>query len=156
MTLLTISHLRQSQESDCLAACTQIVLQHLQISVTYSRLLRILETKQAGSYFSKLKKLEFELGLIVELGQGSDNLDLFYSYLNQALPIITYVNTAELKSYWIIATFHAVVVVGLDEEFVYISDPYFSDAPKEVPRDEFVLAWLEQDYWYSVIRLATS
>ena len=153
MTLLSISHLRQSQESDCLAACAQIVLQYLQIPITYDRLLRILETEQSGSYFSKLKKLEPILGLSVELAQGTDDFDVFYGFLNQALPITVFVNTAELKSYWGVAAFHAVVVTGLDEESVYVSDPYFADAPKEVPRTEFMLAWLEQDYWYAVLRL---
>ena len=156
MTLLSISHLRQSQESDCLVACAQIVLQHLQVPIAYARLLRILETEQSGSFFSHLKELESVLGLSVELAQGTDDLDQFYRELNQALPIIVFVNTAELKSYWTVAAFHAVVVIGLDEEFVYISDPYFADAPKEVPRAEFTLAWLEQDYWYAVLRLAAS
>jgi hypothetical protein len=69
------------------------------------------------------------------------------------LPIIVFVNTVQLKSYWTSATYHAVVVIGLDAEVVYLCDPYFADFPKEVPRDEFLLAWLEQDYWYAVIRL---
>lgn len=156
MTLLSISHLRQRQESDCLATCTQIVLQHLQIPVTYSRLLRVLETERSGSYFSKLRNLESALDLKVELAQGTGDLDQFYGFLDQALPIIVFVNTAELKSYWAVAAFHAVVVTGLDDAFVYVSDPYFADAPKEVPRAEFALAWLEQDYWYAVLRLAAA
>jgi ABC-type bacteriocin/lantibiotic exporter with double-glycine peptidase domain len=154
MTLLAISHLQQRQEADCLAACAQIVLQHLHISITYRRLLRLLEVAQSGSYFSKLKKLEPVLGLSVELGQGTDDLDELYAPLNEALPIIVLVDTAELRSYWNVAAFHAVVVVGLDEEFVYVNDPYFSTAPLQVPRDEFALAWLERDYWYALIRLA--
>ncbi len=88
MTLLSVLHRQQSQEADCLAACTQIILQYLHISIPYSRLLCILETDRAGSHFSKIKRLEADLGLTVELAQGNDNLELFYSYLNQALPII--------------------------------------------------------------------
>lgn len=154
MTLLSISHRQQSQQADCLAACAQMVLQYLQIPIAYSQILAILETDRGGSTFSKLKKLEPQLRLTVELAQGSDELDLFYGYLDQALPIIAHVNTGELKSYWRHTTFHAVVVVGLDEEFVYVNDPYFDDAPQAAPREEFILAWLEQDYWYGVIRLA--
>ena len=153
MTLLSVLHRQQKQEADCLAACTQIVLNYLHISIPYSRLLQLLETDRAGSYFSKIKKLEADLGLVVELVQGNDDLDLFYRYLDQALPVIVFVNTAELKSYWTVPTFHAVVVTGLDNELIYLHDPYFPDAPKEVQRDEFLLAWLEQDYWYAVIRL---
>jgi ABC-type bacteriocin/lantibiotic exporter with double-glycine peptidase domain len=131
-----------------------MVLQYLQISIDYSQLLAVLETDRAGSYFSNLRRLEDRLGLTLELAQGDDDLDLFYHYLDQGLPVIAYVNTGELKSYWQYTTFHAVVVVGLDEQFVYVNDPYFADAPKEVARGEFVLAWLEQDYRYAVIRLA--
>ena len=153
MTLLSVLHRQQKQDADCLAACTQIVLHYLHISIPYSHLLQLLETDRAGSYFSKIKKLEADLGLVVELVQGNDDLDLFYRYLDQALPVIVFVNTAELKSYWTVPTFHAVVVTGLDDELIYLHDPYFPDAPKEVQRDEFLLAWLEQDYWYAVIRL---
>lgn len=154
MTLLSISHRRQSQQADCLAACAQMILQYLQISISYNRLLDILETEQSGSYFSKLKNLESELGLIVELAQGNEDLDTLYDHLDQALPIIAYVNTGQLRSYWAVTTFHAVIITGLDDEFVYLNDPYFADAPKEVPREEFILAWLEQDFWHVVIRLA--
>jgi ABC-type bacteriocin/lantibiotic exporter with double-glycine peptidase domain len=154
MSLLPISHRQQSQQADCLAACAQMVLQYLQIPIAYSQLLAILETDRGGSTFSKLKKLEPQLRLTVELAQGSDDLDLLDRYLDETLPIIAYVNTGELKSYWRYTTFHAVVVVGLDDEFVYVNDPYFDDAPQAVPRGEFILAWLEQDYWYAVIRLA--
>lgn len=34
MTLLSVLHRQQSQDADCLAACTQIVLHYLQISIT--------------------------------------------------------------------------------------------------------------------------
>lgn len=94
------------------------------------------------------------LGLAVELRQGTDDLDRLHELLSQALPLIALVNTAELRSYWTTAAFHAVVIVGLDDEYVYVNDPYFADAPILVPRAEFLLAWLEQDYWYAVIRLA--
>jgi ABC-type bacteriocin/lantibiotic exporter with double-glycine peptidase domain len=156
MSLLSVSHRPQSQQSDCLAACAQMVLDYLHIPITYTRLLDILEVDSTGSYFSKLTKLEPELGLTIELAQGSDDLDLILRYLAEGLPLIAYVNTGELTSYWTVATFHALVVVGLDEELVYVNDPYFADAPKAIPHAEFILAWLEQDYRYGVIRLAES
>lgn len=105
------------------------------------------------SYFSKLVTLESELGLIVEVAQGSDALAVISHYLDEGLPIIAYVNTGELTSYWNVTTFHAVVVVGIDEDRVYVNDPYFDDAPKAIQQAEFILAWLEQDFWYGVIRL---
>lgn len=93
------------------------------------------------------------MGLTVELAQGNDNFDLLYNYLNQALPIIVFVDTGELKSYWDLPTYHAVVVTGLDDELIYLHEPYFPDAPQKIKREEFLLAWLERDCWYAVIRL---
>lgn len=71
MTLLSVSHRPQSQHSDCSAACTQMVLNYFHIPITYDRLVEVLEIDAAGSYFSKLTKLKDELGLAVELTQGS-------------------------------------------------------------------------------------
>lgn len=98
MTLLSVSHRSQSQQADCLAACTHMVLNYLHIPITYARLLVILEVDKAGSYFSKLTKLEPELGLTVELAQGLDDLALLFDYLNEGLPLIAYVNTGQLTS----------------------------------------------------------
>jgi len=46
-----------------------------------------------------------------------------------------------------------IALVLISPKLSSLHDPYFPDAPKEVKRDEFLLAWLERDYWYAVIRL---
>jgi uncharacterized protein YvpB len=56
-----------------------------------------------------------------------------------------------LQWYWTYATDHAVLVVGYDEQAVYINDPAFEQAPQRVSRADFELAWLEFDYRYAVI-----
>ncbi len=63
---------------------------------------------------------------------------------------IAFVNTACL-SYWPEATRHAVVVVGLDAERVYLNDPFFDAAPQYTSRLEFELAWDEFDNAYAVL-----
>jgi hypothetical protein len=35
----------------------------------------------------------------------------------------------------------------------YVNDPYFDQAPQRVPREEFILAWLEKDYRCAIISL---
>ena len=155
MISLSISHQRQSQQADCLAACAKMILQYLHIPIAYPQLLGILETDQSGSSFSKLTNLELRLGVTIDLAQGDDTLAVLEDYLRRGLPLIAYVYTGELKSYWGVATNHAVVVSGLDRATVYLNDPYFDDAPKVVTCDEFILAWLEQDYWFAAIRLDT-
>jgi uncharacterized protein YvpB len=54
------------------------------------------------------------------------------------------VDTAELP-YWSASADHAVVVVGVDEEWVYLNDPYFEDAPQSVSHIAFRLAQLRFD-----------
>lgn len=48
---------------------------------------------------------------------------------------------------------HAVVVVGLDDDYVYVNDPAFLNAPIQVARGDFDLAWLAKDEYYAVITL---
>jgi uncharacterized protein YvpB len=53
------------------------------------------------------------------------------------------VSTVELP-YWQISTDHAVLVVGMDGQRVYLHDPAFANAPIQVSMGAFELAWLEQ------------
>lgn len=91
------------------------------------------------------------LGVSVLVERGEiENLRL---NLEAGLPSIAFIATGQL-SYWHETTGHAVVVVGLDEERIYLNDPAFADAPKQVSIDEFLLAWIDADQFYALIRLA--
>ncbi|MBE7469330.1 MAG: hypothetical protein HS114_09375 [Anaerolineales bacterium] len=54
-------------------------------------------------------------------------------------------------AYWTYSIDHAVVVVGFDENTIYLNDPAFETSPQAVSVTEFELAWMEFDYRYSVI-----
>ena len=62
------------------------------------------------------------------------------------------VSSVKVSGHWR-DTDHAVVVIGIDEEIVYLHDPDQIDGLQQVTRTEFESAWLEQDYWCAVIGL---
>jgi predicted double-glycine peptidase len=91
-----------------------------------------------------------DLGLSVSFGRGT--LADLEAHLQLGEPSIVFLRTGELP-YWTQDTGHAVVVVGVDNDAVYVNDPAFDQAPHRVSRDDFVLAWLDFDYDYAVITL---
>ncbi len=150
MSLLPVLHRQQTQQADCLAACVAMVLIYLQIRVNYGRLLRLLRVDQLGTPFRNLHYLK-SMGLTVTVKKGDIEILRFYS--ERGLPPLVHVDTGELRSYWNEQTEHAVVVVGIANDKIYLNDPAFATAPQIVPLAEFELAWLERDYLYAVIGL---
>jgi len=124
-----------------------MVLDHLGVSADYDRLLRLLGVQPYGAPGSRLNNLA-DLGVYVRYARGT--LDELLDYLARGQPCIVLVRTDQLP-YWTCATDHAVLVVGFDEQAVYVNDPAFEQAPQCVPRADFELAWLEFDYRYAVI-----
>jgi len=144
---LPIRHFRQHRDGECLAACAKMAMDYIGISVSYERLLKLLHIKPFGALFSMLRELE-QLGVIVVYKQGT--FDELYTHLTSNRPCIAIVQTGELP-YWNTATDHAVVVVGLDEEAVYLNDPAFDNAPIQVSHGDFGLAWFERDEYYATL-----
>ena len=146
-TLLPVPHQRQQQEADCLAACAAMVLAYLNVQIKYQQLLRLLKVKPYGTPGQNLKYLS-SLGLQIAYREGS--LEQIKNHLQNDVPCITLVRTADLP-YWDYGTDHAVVVVGFDEQTIYVNDPAFDVHPIPVPVVEFELAWMAFDYRYGVI-----
>ena len=69
MNLLLISHRQQSQQADCLAACTAMLLEYLHVPVQYENLLRLLNVRSFGASLSNLRNLQ-KLGLSVVIEEG--------------------------------------------------------------------------------------
>jgi ABC-type bacteriocin/lantibiotic exporter with double-glycine peptidase domain len=124
-----------------------MVLAHLRHDLDYNRLLKLLKVKPFGTPGRNLKNLA-TLGMEVIYREGS--LDEIKGHLLDGRPCIALVRTASL-SYWTYSTDHAVVVVGFDENTIYLNDPAFEDHPQSVSVTGFELAWMEFDYRYSVI-----
>lgn len=145
--LLPVPHFMQQADSDCLAACAIMLLAHLGRSVRYSQLIRSLDTREYGTPFSHLRRLE-RLGVAVTVRSG--NFQQLYESLAYNSPCIVSVQTAELP-HWSRRSEHAVVITGMDSQYIYINDPAFDIAPILVPHGDFDLAWFAQEELYAVI-----
>lgn len=145
---LPVPHVKQRQDADCLAACAAMVLDYLQRPLNYDQLLKRLDiTPDVGAPASRLKRLAvLNLTVIYEAG----DLDTLAAYLSQYIPCIVFVDTIHL-GYWSESARHALVVIGLDDERVYLNDPFFEQSPQVISRLEFELAWDEMDNLYAVI-----
>ncbi len=86
--------------------------------------------------------------MIVIHKQG--NWEELQEHLANNRPCIAFVKTIELP-YWEEASDHAVVVIGLDDKYIYLNDPAFDTAPMQVSRGDFDLAWLGRDETYAVL-----
>ena len=147
MPLRPISHHRQRQQADCLAACAAMLLDYWQIPTPYDNLIELLQIGEAGAPFRNLIHLE-GLGLSVHIEQGQ--IDTLRSVLEQGRPPIVFVATQELP-HWSEATNHALVVVGIEDDLIRVHDPSQPDAPQAIALAEFDLAWLEMDEFYALI-----
>jgi ABC-type bacteriocin/lantibiotic exporter with double-glycine peptidase domain len=152
--LLGIKHRQQRRKADCLVACTAMVLDYLGVAVDEERLRRRLRTTEHGTPFPNIERLQ-ALGLFVHYAKQGD-LSIFEGYLEWGLPVIVSVETFGWRHWAGEVTRHAVVVVGIDREndFIYIHDPFFADAPIEMPLTEFMIGWEERERQYAVISLA--
>ena len=157
MKLSGIANWRQPREGDCLPACVAMLLTRLGEQVDYERLRQRLGTTEAGTQFSHLDRLR-SLRLVVERSQG--NLEMLRQYILADQPVIVAVAT-ELLPYWLTRPDldvmkrqieHVVVLIGWEEQVVYVNDPDFDVAPQVVDLDWFADAWQGQKYRYAVIK----
>jgi predicted double-glycine peptidase len=127
-----------------------MVLDYLHIPVAYPRLQRLLNVRYFGAFFSDIERLS-SLGVAVTVAEG--DFDELQNYLESGLPVIVAVNTGFLPSYWSEAVGHAVVIIGVDSDVVFVNDPALATAPQSIDFNELMAAWAEKDCLYAVIRL---
>ena len=132
-----------------MAACAQMVLAYWNIPSHQRQLNRLFSRTDIGARFTHLVRLT-QYGVQVTLQRG-DERKLIEAIDKSLLPIV-FVATGELTSYWQEDVQHAVVIIGYDQTNFYLNDPAFTDAPKRVTIDELMLAWIELDYIYALIK----
>jgi hypothetical protein len=108
----------------------------------------------AGTPARNITRLE-DFGVKVEWNEYGMLGDLRRAIDNDHVPIV-FLRTGELP-YWDQDTPHAVVVVGIEADTVFVNDPAFESAPIPVPTGDFQLAWDEFGcQWAALRRLSQS
>ena len=147
---LPVPHYEQSRDGRCLPDCARMVIAYLGQELDEDRLVRMLKARSFGTPADNIR-LVAQLGYTITFEQGTES-DLRH-HLSRGLPCIIFLKT-EARSYWKTEDAHAVVLVGIIGELVYINDPALAVAPQTVPLPDFLLAWSEFDYEYAVISRA--
>ncbi len=68
------------------------------------------------------------------------SFDTLRAHIEVGEPVLTLVAT-DFLPYWTRSAFHAVVVVGMDDENVYLHDPLHPPPARAVPHADFLHAW---------------
>lgn len=152
--LLSVPHRKQIAEGYCLPACVQMVWAYLGLSATQERLSRLLLLDpRMGVPLSNVQRLQ-NSQLLVSTSSGM--LEDIAQHLENNCPVIVYVQAGELPYWREHVSQHAVVVIGLEIARVSILDPALETGPTVVPMGDFMLAWSEMDYFYTVFKKGQS
>jgi ABC-type bacteriocin/lantibiotic exporter with double-glycine peptidase domain len=137
--VLNVTHSRQETETGCLEACVQMALSCLGIDRSQSDLARQMGAiPHIGVVSRNILNLHSST-LQVLYVEGT--LELLHRWLDQGVPVIAFVQTSELPYWGGVEARHAVVVVGLDDENVYLLDPARDAGVIPVSHGDFSLAW---------------
>lgn len=151
---LNVPHYPQADDGYCLPACIQMVLAYLGLSSTQGSLARKLDVRlPLGAPASNVTRLCSDT---LDVKFTSGDLDDLRAYLNQGHPPIVFVQAGEFPHWRGHVSQHAVVVVGADEQSVYVLDPAAGADPIPVPTGDFLLAWSELGYICAILVRARS
>jgi ABC-type bacteriocin/lantibiotic exporter with double-glycine peptidase domain len=140
--LIKKTHYRQQDKAACIPAAIRMVISHfdetLAESLSESDLMRLLGTGSTGSLLEHLPRLN-QLGFEAISEESSlTELALFLHLFQTPVIAVLYAGYVEyLKS----DSLHAVVIVGMDEEKVYLNDPLRETSPIVLSIDQFNRAW---------------
>jgi ABC-type bacteriocin/lantibiotic exporter with double-glycine peptidase domain len=115
-----------------------MVLSFLGHAVSYDDLYARLGTRWFGTPAANILHLT-SFGVDVSLDEL--DLDAIATRIQTDIPVIAFISTADLP-YWNVDTDHAVVVIGVNDEKVYLNDPYHAAEIQTVSHAQFSLAQL--------------
>ena len=144
---LAIPHFQQSADGRCLEACVCMVLAHLQNPVLENNVSDLFGSTEIGTPSSRVLRL---INWGYEVVYRSSTLEELQTWYKEGIPVMAFVHT-QFLDYWQKNTPHAVVIVGLDDQHIYLYDPAFQTAPQICTLDGFLAGWIEMDEVVAVI-----
>ena len=145
---LPVTHLRQSSEATCLAACARMALAYAGDLRPEWELIELLGIDPSyGAPASRLLRLE-RLGY--QVLYDSVSLSLLRSAFQRNIPPIVLLKTGFL-GYWSENVSHACLLAGITETAIFLHDPWLAIGPVEVTLTEFLAAWTEMDYLAAIV-----
>ena len=144
---MLVPHCQQSSPGACLPACVRMVLSALGNECSEAQVATLLGSYEFGTPASRIERLN-EWGYQVQYGRFS------FEQLEDALAygrfLIVFVR-ADVLPWADFGGFHALVLVRVTPDFVFVNDPVLDDGPSRLPTDYFLLAWEEFDCLAAVI-----
>lgn len=124
-----------------------MVVAYLGRFVSEEAMARQLRSKPFGTYAAHIRYLaEWDYQVIDEVGTPA----LLRAHVENGSPCIAFIRTGALP-YFGEDVAHAPVVVGVAPDAYAVNDPAVAQAPLELGREAFLLAWSEFAYRYAVI-----
>jgi ABC-type bacteriocin/lantibiotic exporter with double-glycine peptidase domain len=149
---LSVPHYKQEFNYSCLAACARMVLAFHGYVVAEADLRLLLATRASGTTARHVRALA-AFGFDVEL--TSTNLAALQSVIADGLPPIVFLDTGVLE-YWHTDCARVAVVVGVDDDNVYLNDPFFETSPQQTSRASFLHAWAANTHLAAILRPRTT
>lgn len=153
--MLQVPHFPQTNpqgRNSCVPAALRMVLAFQGVAFEEEELCNLLETQQVGTEVLNVLLLNQRLARC-HAEVVSASLDDLARWLQEGIPPVVFVSTVPL-SYWKTECLHALVVVGVEEQSVFVHDPAFEIVPLTIPRDEFLAAWGELAQLTALIRVS--
>ena len=145
--LLNIPDVRQSTAYSCGAAALQAVLSYYGIDKRERALMDMLRTtEEAGTSPENIVRVAADLGLLADPRENLTYEDLEKAF-REGIPVICAIQAwmdapPERRSWpanW--EDGHYVIIIGADEQFVYVEDPSLLGTRGVIPKQEFLDRW---------------
>jgi ABC-type bacteriocin/lantibiotic exporter with double-glycine peptidase domain len=125
-----------------------MVLAHHGRTSAESELRQLMDTQPTGT---RARNLESLTALGFDVALNSSNLAQLLDALAAGLAPIVFVDTGPLD-YWHVECAHVAVLVGIDEENVFLNDPCFGAAPQRTSLSGFLQAWALNSHLAAILR----
>ncbi|MBX3049893.1 MAG: C39 family peptidase [Caldilineaceae bacterium] len=148
--LLRVPFYLQQGDGNCLPACAQMVLAYYGIGRSQRQLSTLLSVRpNLGTPASTIQRIQSRT---ISVEYSSATLTKLTEATQNGLPVIAFIQAAELPCWRDQYFQHAVVIVGVEAGTVYLLDPASKSSPDAVSEGDFMLAWDEVENLCAIVR----